>query len=200
MKILKKLNLFIPLLNKKFVHSIGGHIWYRLYNKDVLFRTYEHLNLKSSRSLSLNLLITFDASNNRKFCISHNVLSKVKNRGGQKKGAALKVDEREMSQYLNVEKLRVQMANALEAMKNDFKKNLTLRSSTGSIEHVTVTFEDKEYLLQELVQVTRKPNTIILNASTFSQAIPRIINALSKSGMNLNPQQDGTKIVIPVPK
>lgn len=34
----------------------------------------------------------------------------------------------------------------------------------------------------------------------FPQAIPSVIKAIEKSGMNLNPQQDGTTLFIPVPK
>ncbi|KAJ8981858.1 hypothetical protein NQ317_017536 [Molorchus minor] len=36
--------------------------------------------------------------------------------------------------------------------------------------------------------------------SIFPQAIPAALNAIQKSGMNLNPQQDGTTLFIPIPK
>jgi ribosome recycling factor len=35
--------------------------------------------------------------------------------------------------------------------------------------------------------------------SSFPQAIPNVLQAIQVSGMNLNPQQDGTTIFIPVP-
>lgn len=36
--------------------------------------------------------------------------------------------------------------------------------------------------------------------AVFPQAIPAAIKAIEKSGMNLNPQQDGTTLFVPVPK
>lgn len=66
---------------------------------------------------------------------------------------------------------------------------------------IRVNLDGKDHTLQELAQIVRKnPKTIILNMSVFPQAIPVVLKALQKSGMNLNPQQDGTTIYIPVPK
>lgn len=36
--------------------------------------------------------------------------------------------------------------------------------------------------------------------SVFPQAIPAALQAISKSGLNLNPQQEGNTLYIPVPK
>lgn len=53
----------------------------------------------------------------------------------------------------------------------------------------------------ELGQVIRKnPKTVIVNMIGFPQAIPSVLKAIADSGMNLNPQQDGTTLFIPVPK
>lgn len=61
--------------------------------------------------------------------------------------------------------------------------------------------DGKDHTLQELAQIVRtNPKTVILKMAIFPQAIPAVIQALQKSGMNLNPQQDGTSIYIPVPK
>ncbi|RZC34593.1 ribosome-recycling factor, mitochondrial, partial [Asbolus verrucosus] len=59
----------------------------------------------------------------------------------------------------------------------------------------------KEHKLQELAQIVRKnPKTIVINMAVFPQAIPAALKAIQKSGMNLNPQQDGTTLFIPIPK
>jgi ribosome recycling factor len=72
---------------------------------------------------------------------------------------------------------------------------------TGSIETLPVSLEGKEYELQELAQIVRKnPKTIIINMSAFPQAMPAALQSIQKSGMNLNPQQDGTTLFIPIPK
>lgn len=61
--------------------------------------------------------------------------------------------------------------------------------------------EGDEYPLHEVAQVARKSaQMLIINAAAFPQATPGIMSALEKSGMNINPQQEGTKIIVPLPK
>jgi ribosome recycling factor len=72
---------------------------------------------------------------------------------------------------------------------------------TGSIETLPVSLDGKEYELQEIAQIIRTyPTTIVINMASFPQAIQSAIQAINKSGMNLNPQQDGTTLFIPIPK
>jgi ribosome recycling factor len=69
------------------------------------------------------------------------------------------------------------------------------------LDSLPVKFEGDEYVIQDLAQILRKnPKTIILNMSSFPQAIPAVLESLNSSGMNLNPQQDKTSIFIPIPK
>lgn len=128
--------------------------------------------------------------------------AKSKDRGKDKK-KAVKVDinTTQMSELVNVDKLKDRCNDAIDKMKDDFTKNLSLRSTTGSIESLRVKFDGKDYELQELAQVVRKnPKTIVLNFSSFPQVIPDALKAIASSGLNLNPQQDGTTLFIPVPK
>lgn len=111
-----------------------------------------------------------------------------------------KVDLREVSEYFEVEKIVSQMKMPVEIMKNKFVKNLSLRTNIGSIEQLPVTFEGKEYTLEDLALISRKPKIIVIDVSTFPQALSNILTALSASGMNLNPQQDGTTLFIPIQK
>ncbi|KOC62096.1 Ribosome-recycling factor, mitochondrial [Habropoda laboriosa] len=79
-------------------------------------------------------------------------------------------------------------------------KHLGVRTRVGALEGVRITFENDEYNLEELVEISRKPNMLILNASSFPQIIPNILESLTKSEMNLNPQQEGTTLYIQLPK
>lgn len=64
-----------------------------------------------------------------------------------------------------------------------------------------ITYEGKDYTLQDVAQVVRKnPKTVVINMAAFPQVIPTVVQAISKSGMNLNPQQDGTTLFVPIPK
>lgn len=129
--------------------------------------------------------------------------AKGKDRGKEKKGKGAKVEINPtvMSELVQVDKLQDRCQAAIEKMKEDFTKNLSIRSSTGSIESLAVRFEGKEYELQELAQIVRKnPKTMVINFASFPQAIPQALKAIQSSGLNLNPQQDGTTLFVPVPK
>lgn len=128
--------------------------------------------------------------------------AKNKDRGKDKKGKAkVEINPAMISELISVEKLKDRCNAAIEKMKEDFAKNLSLRSTTGSIESLPVKFEGKQYELQELAQLVRKnPKTIVINFSSFPQAIPDALKAIHSSGLNLNPQQDGTTLFVPVPK
>ncbi|XP_026752678.1 ribosome-recycling factor, mitochondrial [Galleria mellonella] len=128
--------------------------------------------------------------------------AKTKNKGKEKKPKGkVEINTQMMSELVPVEKLQERCNAAIEKMKDDFAKNLSLRSTTGSIESLPVKFEGKDYELQELAQIVRKnPKTIVINFASFPQAIPDALKAINASGLNLNPQQDGTTLYVPVPK
>ena len=62
-------------------------------------------------------------------------------------------------------------------------------------------FEGDKYPLNELTSISKKdPKKIIIDASAFPQAAQNIMTAIRESGMNLNPQQEGLTIYVPIPK
>lgn len=118
-----------------------------------------------------------------------------------KKPTKVEVNEDFLRNYINIDTINQQMVKALDQMKDEYIKNVSLRSTTGAIESLTVTVDGKEHELQELAQIIRKdPKTVVINMINFPQTIPDVLTAIRKSGMNLNPQQDGTTLFIPVPK
>ncbi|KAI4500123.1 hypothetical protein M0802_004540 [Mischocyttarus mexicanus] len=130
------------------------------------------------------------------------ILAKGKDRVKSTKKAAQKknIDLREMEEIVNVEKLTLQLEKVMDRLKDNYIKNVSIRSAAGAIEELPVKIDGTQYLLQELVQISRTPKLVTLNASAFPQYIPNIIQVLTKNQMNLNPQQDGTMIYIPIPK
>ncbi|KAJ9596898.1 hypothetical protein L9F63_012079, partial [Diploptera punctata] len=154
-------------------------------------------NLTSENNCLLHF--TFTVANIRGY-------AKGKDRGRDKKKMdkgkkKVEISDEKLAEVIKVENMRTQMQKAVDRMKEEYIKNLSLRSTTGSIETVQVSLDGKEYELQELAQIVRKnPKTIVVNMSVFPQAIPAALQAIQKSGLNLNPQQDGTTLFIPVPK
>ncbi|CAB3240698.1 unnamed protein product [Arctia plantaginis] len=127
--------------------------------------------------------------------------SKDKGKDKKGKGAKVEINEAVISELVPVEKMRDRCNAAIDKMKDEFAKNLSLRSTTGSIETLRIKFEGKDYELQELAQIVRKnPKTMVINFGSFPQAIPNALKAIQGSGLNLNPQQDGTTLYVPVPK
>lgn len=64
-----------------------------------------------------------------------------------------------------------------------------------------INVDGNDHTLQEVAQIVRKnPKTIVINMTVFPQFIPTVLKTIEKSGMNLNPQQDGTTLFIPIPK
>ncbi|XP_034936605.1 ribosome-recycling factor, mitochondrial [Chelonus insularis] len=177
-----------------------------MLNKLVIMRHLSGLRSMNSRLLlPEKMILTKDQSTfnwnllvetNHKFFHSSSFMQKEK----KKPNKAQKLDLNEAKAFINVDKYTALMDDEIEALKENFIKNLTVRSSSGSMDQLTVKFEGEEYMLQELVQIVYKPKVVVLNASSFPQAIPQILEMISKSGMNLNPQQDGTTIYIPIPK
>ncbi|XP_046735968.1 ribosome-recycling factor, mitochondrial [Diprion similis] len=148
--------------------------------------------------LSYNSL---ECTRKRSFMMSSLNSAKSKDRGkDKKKQTKVQVNLNELSEVIDTEKLLTRFQNTINNLKESYSKNLTLRSSVGSIEQIPILWEGKEYELQELCQVARKPKMLIIDVSTFPQVISNVIQALAKSGMNLNPQQDGTTLFVPIPK
>ncbi|CAK1543290.1 unnamed protein product [Leptosia nina] len=129
--------------------------------------------------------------------------AKNKDRGKDKKGKGQKVEINPtmIAELVDVNKLKSKCQEAIEKMRDDFAKNLSIRSTTGSIESLPVKYEGKDYELQELAQIIRKnPKTLVIDFTSFPQVIPDVLKAIHSSGLNLNPQQDGTRLYVPVPK
>lgn len=126
---------------------------------------------------------------------------KTKARDKGVKFAKIELNEEQLKEFINLDALHGQLQKSLDTLEQEFIKNLSLRSTTGSIETLKVSVDGAEHELQELAQIIRKnPKTIVVNMISFPQTIPAVLQAIQKSGMNLNPQQDGTTIFIPVPK
>ncbi|XP_026481924.1 ribosome-recycling factor, mitochondrial-like [Ctenocephalides felis] len=155
------------------------------------------------RQLSAPILSNNIISKNLQYIQSARHYAKGKDikKDKSKKKQKVAINEEQLSEVLDVDNLKKQMTKCVDHLKDEFVKNLSLRSTTGAIDALPVKFEGKEYELQELAQIVRKnPKTVVVNMNSFPQVIPEVLKALSKSGMNLNPQQDGTTLFIPVPK
>lgn len=124
---------------------------------------------------------------------------KARNKG--LRNTSIQLNNDELGELLDISAYNEQLQKILDKLQEDFIQNLSLRSTTGSVETLKIKVDGKVHELQELAQISRKnTKTIVVNMIAFPQAIPDALQALRTSGMNLNPQQEGTTVFIPVPK
>jgi len=119
---------------------------------------------------------------------------------GKGKGKGLSVTNEDVS-FMDMDAFWKEMESILQAQKEHFMQHITLRSASA-IDEIQVEFEGETYPLREIADISKAdPKRIIIDSSAIPQATKIIIQALqSKKTMNLNPQQEGTRIYVPVPK
>lgn len=122
--------------------------------------------LKSSANLNGAALIKLN--NCRQY-------AKGKDKKKDKKNIKIEINEHLLSSVIDLDLLNNQYQKSLDVMREEFIKNLSLRSTTGSIETLKISVDGKDHELQELAQIVRKnPKTIVVNMISFPQAIPSV--------------------------
>lgn len=136
-------------------------------------------------------------------CVRHYAKGKQKEKARNKgvKFATYKISDEKLTEFVDLEKYRTKLQKSIESMQDDFINQLSLRSTTGSIETIKVKGKGQVYELQDIAQILRRnTKTITINMSSFPELIPATLIALTKSGLNINPQQEGTSVFVPIPK
>lgn len=132
-------------------------------------------------------------------------------KGGKKDGKAGKVKSKgdhlttvsfhEAKALIDVDIFWKELEGICNEQKEFFINNLTLRSATA-LDDLPIEFEGDIFPLRELADISKKdPKRLIIDTSAFPQSTVNIMAVLrSNSGLNLNPQQEGTRIYVPIPK
>jgi len=120
-------------------------------------------------------------------------------KGKKTKGSSnMKYDE-----FVNTvegELLWQELQDRIDRLKHIYQHQFSLRSAT-SLDELQILFEGDKYPLNEIASISKKdPKKLIIDASAFPQAAQNIMTAIRDSGMNLNPQQEGLTIFVPIPK
>ncbi|XP_034565273.1 ribosome-recycling factor, mitochondrial isoform X2 [Notolabrus celidotus] len=124
--------------------------------------------------------------------------SKAKAKG---QAAKVNINAALVGDIISLDEVVEDMTAVLNALKEDFTRNLSIRTSPGALDHIVVTTQDGKFPLNQLGQISMKsPQAIMVNMSSFPEATAAATRALRESSMNLNPEVDGTIIKVPVPK
>jgi len=124
-----------------------------------------------------------------------------KDKKGKGKSSGMVPSVEEMKQLVPYSKFQSSMSALLDELKQEYNEKLSIRAASGSLDHLTVETEDGSFHLIQLAQVAQKgPHMIMINMVTVPQYIPEVKKAIAESGLNLNPQQEGTTLFVPLPK
>ncbi|XP_044000649.1 ribosome-recycling factor, mitochondrial [Gambusia affinis] len=115
--------------------------------------------------------------------------------------AKVNINSSLVEDIISLDEVKDDMAAVLSALRDEFTRNLSIRTSPGALDHIVVTTQDGKFPLNQLGQISMKsPQVIMVNMSSFPEATAAATRALRESSMNLNPEVDGTIIKVPVPK
>ncbi|CAG7732595.1 unnamed protein product [Allacma fusca] len=178
-----------PLKNVKAQHVLQQAPFSTSSTRSLKAKISEVFNF----NFSLNRLINDHEESRRYYAKGRGIQSNKK--------TIIRVNEDEMSELIDIEAYKSQLDELTEQMRNDFVKQLSVRNAAGALEQLEVEFDGEKYPLQELAQVGRKtPQLAVLNLSSLPEACEPVMKAIHDSGMNLNPQQEGTTIYVHIPK
>lgn len=132
-------------------------------------------------------------------------LWKAKNAGGgQQKSSKRVLSDADLSASSNDwSQLKTQYDKLLVELRELYSKQIQLRTSSLAFEELSVTLppNKKSHQLKELTQIIQKsPQMFMIDMTRHAQYIPNVLEAIQKSGLNVNPQQDGTTLYLPTPK
>ncbi|XP_053207178.1 ribosome-recycling factor, mitochondrial-like [Panonychus citri] len=116
------------------------------------------------------------------------------------KGVKYEMSDEELEKVIPVEEFEAFLSSVYSKLKEDFSTQLSLRSGFG-VETISVELDGSVFPLKELAQISKKStNLMVLNLASLPDAIKPVLAAINSSGMNLSPQQDGSKIFLTLPK
>lgn len=127
-------------------------------------------------------------------------VGKAKTGKGKQGHSNLAVDYHDVTHLTDLEGYWQDMEVILKKQKQFFVHHLHVRS-TNALDDLLVELEGDEYPLKEVASINKKdPKRLVIDLTTFPQATPNVVQTLRASSLNLNPQQDGTRIYVSLPK
>ncbi|XP_014444093.1 ribosome-recycling factor, mitochondrial [Tupaia chinensis] len=131
----------------------------------------------------------------------HFATKKTKAKGKGQSQTRMNINTALVEDIINLEEVDEEMKSVMEALKDNFNKTLNIRTSPGSLDHITVVTADGKLALNQISQISMKsPQLILVNMASFPECTAAAIKAIRESGMNLNPEVEGTLIRVPIPK
>ncbi|XP_029775712.1 ribosome-recycling factor, mitochondrial isoform X2 [Suricata suricatta] len=133
--------------------------------------------------------------------VRHFATKKAKAKGKGQFQTRVNLNTALVEDIISLEEVDKEMKSVTEVLKDNFNKTVNIRTSPGSLDHITVVTADGKLALNQIGQITMKsPQLILVNMASFPECTAAAIKAIRESGMNLNPEVEGTLIRVPIPK
>ncbi|MEQ2272816.1 hypothetical protein XENORESO_013718, partial [Xenotaenia resolanae] len=93
--------------------------------------------------------------------------SKAKAKG---QSAKVNINSALVEDIISLDEVKEDMTSVLNALKEEFTRNLSIRTSAGALDHIVVTTQDGKFPLNQLGQISMKsPQLIMVNMSSFPE-------------------------------
>ncbi|XP_011946089.1 PREDICTED: ribosome-recycling factor, mitochondrial isoform X3 [Cercocebus atys] len=80
-------------------------------------------------------------------------------------------------------------------------RHFATKKAKGSLDKIAVVTADGKLALNQIGQISMKsPQLILVNMASFPECTAAAVKAIRESGMNLNPEVEGTLIRVPIPQ
>uniref|UniRef100_A0A8D1MK20 Ribosome-recycling factor, mitochondrial n=1 Tax=Sus scrofa TaxID=9823 RepID=A0A8D1MK20_PIG len=133
--------------------------------------------------------------------VCHFATKKAKAKGKGQSQTRMNLNTALVEDIISLEEVDEEMKSVIEALKDNFNKTVNIRTSPGSLDQITVVTADGKLALNQIGQISMKsPQLILVNMASFPECTAAAIKAIRESGMNLNPDVEGTLIRVPIPK
>ncbi|XP_045739039.1 ribosome-recycling factor, mitochondrial isoform X2 [Mirounga angustirostris] len=133
--------------------------------------------------------------------IRHFATKKAKAKGKGQLQTRVNLNAALVEDIISLEEVDEEMKSVMEVLKDNFNKTVNIRTSPGSLDHITVVTADGKLALNQIGQISMKsPQLILVNMASFPECTAAAVKAIRESGMNLNPEVEGTLIRVPIPK
>ncbi|XP_056157998.1 ribosome-recycling factor, mitochondrial isoform X2 [Lampris incognitus] len=105
--------------------------------------------------------------------------AKAKAKGQQTK---VNINSALVEDIINLDEVKEDMTAVLNTLKDDFTRNISIRTSPGALDHIMVTTKDGKFPLNELGQLSMKsPQLILVNMTGSPEATAAASRALRES-------------------
>nr|KAF6433987.1 mitochondrial ribosome recycling factor [Molossus molossus] len=100
----------------------------------------------------------------------HFATKKAKAKGKGQSQTRVNLNTALVEDIISLEEVEEEMKSVMEALKDNFNKTVNIRTSPGSLDHITVVTADGKLALNQIGQISMKsPQLILVNMASFPE-------------------------------